>query len=111
MNEDDRESVDWLREVFEKQPPAPRDVVPAEGLTRDDLLRMNEAVGTAATGTIPGKVIVDVDGLPIGVEESRTETTVFGGAVVTSADLERNGLTADDVPHLTVMDPPRKEQK
>ena len=43
MNDDDAER-EFVRELFSQ--PVPRDVVPPTGLTREDVLRMNEATGT-----------------------------------------------------------------
>lgn len=93
MDEGDEELRAWVRHVFGD--PAPRDVVPGDGLTVQALDRMNAAVGKAGTGTVPGQVVCDPDGLPIGVGPSRTVTGEIGPAVVSSTDLDRLGLSID----------------
>ena len=91
---------DWLNELNRDRPPA--DVVPGEGLTRADLLRMNSTVGKPVTGTVPGEVMLDLDGIPNAVEPARKVTSIFGGAQVTRAQLAAAGLTPHDVPNLHV---------
>lgn len=108
----DDETRDWVRSVFGKNPPPPRDIVPGSGLSREDLLRQNANVGSVVDFHIPGEILEDSDGNPIGMTPSRTEKTIFGGASVTPAQLEAVGLTPDDVPNLDVVEPPRrKDQK
>lgn len=101
----DDENRDFVRRLFATEAP-PADVVPPTPLTpeerREHLLAMNANAGWAEV-TIPGQVIVDPDGVPTGVEPSRTET-VHRGAAVTRSELERAGLTAQDVPNLTIID-------
>jgi len=81
----------------------PRDIVPGSGLTREDLRRMNDATGKPCTGTIPGQVICDVDGVPIGVEPSREVASIFGGVVITRADAERLNVTPDEFPNVRIL--------
>lgn len=85
----------------------PADIVPGRGLTRDDLLAQDAAAGTWAEVTIPGEVVLSPEtGLPIGFGEPTTETVYRGGSMVTHTQLAAAGLTPDDVPNLTVIDPP-----
>lgn len=111
MTDDDMNA--WrteVREMFARAREVPRDVVPGPGPTRDDLVRWNATVGQVVTGTIPGRLIEDVDGMPLGVEPSREITSIFGGASVTTAQLDAAGLTPDDVPNLDVIDPPNLKE-
>lgn len=106
------DELDWLRNAIDRAESAPPDVVPPTGLTREDLLRMNDNTGTWTEVHTPGEVICDADGIPIGMTAGETNTVYFGGATVTPAQLEAVGLTPDDVPNLDVVDPPkRKDQK
>lgn len=109
---DERDQLAWLREALDRAEPAPPDVVPGAGPTRESWLRMNDAVGTWTEVHTPGEVICDADGIPIGMTAGEVNTVYFGGATVTPAQLEAVGLTPDDVPNLNVVDPPkRKDQK
>lgn len=106
---DDEKSA-FVRALLDREDRPPRDVVPpGPGPSRETLLAMNDAVGTVVEQVIPGEVLVDLDGVPVAVEPSRTETSVFGGATVTRADLDRAGLTEADVPCLTVYRPKEKK--
>lgn len=95
---------DFLGDLFGDPPP--RDTVPPTSITLDDLQRMNDMVGKPVTVTIPGKVITDVDGVPIGVTESRTEPGGMFVAIVSRREIAALGLTPEDVqrdfPNLTV---------
>lgn len=100
----------WLRSIFGDPPP--RDIVPGPGLTRDDVLRMNAMTGKPVTATYPGDVITDVDGIPIGVQPSRTEEITFGGVALTRRQLADLDLTPEDVPNVHVLpDPTEGESK
>lgn len=94
----------------------PEDIVPRPERTRaekrEHLLALNDAAGTVGTFTHPPRVHFDVDGLPNGIEPPVTEPTWIGSAVIARHELEAAGLTEDDVPKLTVVDPPTtsKEQ-
>lgn len=109
----DDETREFLTHLFEAADSVPEDVVPPTQLTRDErrehLLLMNRIADTYAEITIPGEVILDIDGLPVGVEAARTETVMRGGAVISTRDLELAGLTAEDVPNLCVVAPFRGE--
>lgn len=106
----DDETRAWLRRLFDDRDHPPADVVPARRLTpaerREHYLHLNGIAGTWAEVTIPGEVILDADGWPVGFEAPRTET-VHRDAAVTVAELEVVGLTPEDVPNLTVWEPPR----
>lgn len=111
MTEDNPgEDHDYLRRLFADPPPP--DVVPGEGLTREDLRRMNDATGTVTTGTLAGEVVCDVDGIPTGVGESQTFRTYFGGVVITQSDADRLGYTPEEFPNIRVLpDPTIRQEK
>lgn len=98
----------FLRRLFTeaREVTIPADVVPYPELTRaerrEHLLTLNECADTWTEVTLPGEVVLDVDGIPIGVSAPRTECVYRAGSVITERDLERAGLTADDVPKLTI---------
>ncbi|KUI37595.1 hypothetical protein AU195_18275 [Mycobacterium sp. IS-1496] len=102
-DEQDDQMREWAREVFGSAERPPQDIVPTPGLTRKALERQSAATGKPCTGTIPGKVICDPDGIPIGVEESRTVTGIFGGTVITEAEAERLGIAPDELPGITIV--------
>lgn len=110
----DDETREFLRRLFDSSDRPPEDVVPHERATpaemREHYLRMNAIAGTWVEVTIPGDVILDPDGVPIGVGESRTELTYHGGAVVMRYQLEDVGLTPEDVPNLSILDHPRRSR-
>lgn len=96
------------RELF-KDPPPPRDTVPGAGVTLADILAAdalmaNDAAGVV--GAVPGEVILDEDGSPVGVAPSTPTVGEFGGRVITPADVERLGIDPADHPSiLAVWDP------
>lgn len=101
----------FLRRLFDApRQTVPADVVPQREPNRDErrehLLTLNANADTWAEMTVPGDVILDVDGMPIGVSAPRTEGVYRAASVITERDLERAGLTADAVPNLTVVPTP-----
>ncbi|BBZ63422.1 hypothetical protein [Mycolicibacterium monacense] len=108
-NEQDDETRDWVRQVFSTAERTPQDVVPTPGLTREALERQSAAAGKPCSGTIPGKVICDPDGIPIGVEEARTVTGIFGGTVITEAEAERLGIAPGELPGITIIPTTKKD--
>ena len=82
----------------------PKDVVPPAPLTREQLLRVNDAVGTAVHVSEPGEVLTDTDGVPIGVGPTVTSSATLGSWPVYRDQLDAAGLTPDDVPNLTIID-------
>lgn len=102
-DEQDDEMRDWVRQVFGTAERTPPDIVPTPGLTREALERQSAAAGKPCSGTIPGKVICDPNGIPIGVEESRTVTGIFGGTVITEAEAERLGIEPGELPGITII--------
>lgn len=105
----DDETRAFLRHLFDEQDPVPRDIVPGTGPDRETLLRQNEMVGTWNEVTTPGDVLLDPEGVPIGVGPPTTERVFFGGLVITAAELARVGLTPAHVPNLTVTDRPKRK--
>lgn len=101
MSDDMEDTRAFVRHLF-GGPHPPRDIVPGEGLTRDALLEQNAAAGTTRTVFIPGTVMEDVDGAPIGMTEGRYETVIVGASVVTEAQVTAAGLTSDDLPNLHI---------
>lgn len=106
--EPDDEIRAFLRRLFADTDAPPVDVVPGTGPTRDDYLRWNAAVGTTSAVTTYGDPIEDIDGVPAAVPEPTTTAVTFGGVGVTVAELERVGLTSDNVPKLTII-PTRRD--
>lgn len=51
---------------------APKDVVPRRDPDPAVIERLRKAHGETVTVTVPGEVILDVDGIPAGVTESTT---------------------------------------
>ena len=81
----------------------PKDVVPAAPLTREQILHLNQMIGTAVNVSEPGEILTDTDGVPIGVGPTVTSSATLGSWTVTQADLDAAGLTAD-APRLTIID-------
>lgn len=107
-NNDD-EMREFVRNLFDSTDSPPRDIVPGSGPTRDDYLRWNDMADTIVEVTVPGEVLLDADGIPNGMTPATTQTVYAAGVVVSTAELERCGLTHDDVPNLRVLDPPDKQ--
>lgn len=83
--------------------PAPRDVVPRPGLTRETVLAFNEAAGKPVSVTEPGEVVEDVDGIPSHVG-APTETSAFlGRLTITRSQLADLGLTPEEVPNVRII--------
>ena len=97
-----------VRRLFYRATPPDR--VRGPGLTREALLRMNDAVDQFVTVSTSGELLEDVDGRPLGVGPTRVENGIFGGVTVTRADLDRLGLTAEEVPNVRVIDAPNQEE-
>lgn len=109
----DDETRAFLRHLFDRSDDTPpQDVVPTGKATpaemREHYLHMNEIAGTWVKITIPGEVLLDPDGMPIGVGPSRVENAYHGGAGVMRYQLEDVGLTPKDVPKLHIIDAPRR---
>ncbi|WP_460358984.1 hypothetical protein [Mycobacterium sp. ZZG] len=84
---------------------APRDVVPPAPLTREQIVELNDTVGTTVTFSVPGEVIPDSDGFPAGMTPNETYTVPLTTHLQVFRDqLDAAGLTADDVPNLTIID-------
>lgn len=111
MNDDDDTEIrDYVRALFGTGNRPPADVVASTGLTREDLERQSANYGKPVTGTIPGEVITDPDGIPIAVTQSRTVTTISGGTIITAAQAEQFGIEPDDLPGITIIPSTRDNQ-
>ncbi|OBA87127.1 hypothetical protein A5642_20545 [Mycolicibacterium mucogenicum] len=73
-----------------------------------DIAAMLDNALPEATGTIPGELITDPDGNPLGVGPSRTVTTSFGGTFITAAQADQFGITPGELPGIHIID--SKEQ-
>lgn len=85
----------------------PEDIVPPDGprgLTREALIQQNNAVGTVGEYEIPGEVLLDPDGVPVGVGPSSVGRTYIGATFVTRAQLEALGLTEEEVPNVKIVE-------
>lgn len=108
---DDEIGREFVRHLFDSTDSPPRDIVPGSGPTREDYLRFNDMADTIVEVTMPGEVICDVDGTPNGMTPATTQNVYSAGAVVTTAELAKVGLTPTDVPNLRVLDPPTKQEQ
>ncbi len=84
--------------------PAPRDVVPRRGLTREDVQRMNDNAGKPVTYTLPGELYEDAFGGPLAVGEPETGTAIFAGSAISKAEADRLGLTQEEIPRVHIID-------
>lgn len=82
----------------------PRDVVPRRGMTREQVMKINAAIGTTCQLEIPGEVTLDVDGIPTAVAPSRTEPHLFAGFAISDRELASLDLTPEDVPNVDVIE-------
>lgn len=84
-------------------------------MTRESLKRLNDLVGRDVDYTTPGEVIEDNDGIPNAVGPSTTTKAYFGGIAIAQADVDRLGLTGDematDYPNVHVIRAPKKKEK
>lgn len=112
----DREEFrEHLRALFSEREQIPADVMPYREATTEErrrhLLTLNATVGTWAEVTIPGEVITNPDGVPIGMTPVRTEIVYRGGGAFTREHLARAGLTPEDVPNLIVLKSPSRTNR
>lgn len=82
----------------------PRDIVPGRKLTREQVLKINAAIGTTCQLEIPGEVTLDMDGIPIAVGPSRSEPHMFAGFIITERELADLDLSPEQVPHIRVIE-------
>ena len=73
---------------------------------RDLYLKLNDEAAKRATITMnePGEPVSDVNGTPSHVTQGKTASGVFAGATFTRREIEAAGLTAEDLPNLTIID-------
>lgn len=105
-------SDDYLRDPFGTPP---TDVATTKRqMTRESLKRLNDLVGADVDYTTPGEVIEDNDGIPNAVGPSTTTKAYFGGVAIAQTDVDRLGLTAEelatDYPNITVIQAPNKQE-
>ncbi|MFE5340720.1 hypothetical protein ACFQ80_10880 [Isoptericola sp. NPDC056578] len=83
----------------------PPDAVPARPLTRDDLLDLNARVGHVVTVSQPGAVMLDPDGMPVGVEPSTSwAPEPMERPSFTLAEVRAAGVTPGEIPNIDVVD-------
>lgn len=107
MDDDEREA---MRALFATTAQPPRDVVPTAGLTREDLERQSANYMQPVEGTIPGEVITDPDGVPIGVIESRTVHAIFAGTAITTTEARRLGIAPGELPGVHIINTKENDQ-
>lgn len=83
--------------------PVPPDVLPPKGMTADTIRALNRAQHQTISITVPGDVLTDPEGLPVGMTEPRTVTGTLA-ARISGADIDRSGLTREDVPNVRITD-------
>lgn len=81
---------------------APEDIVPRAGLDRETILKLNTIALQHATYHVPGELLEDVDGLPLGVGPSTTEPVTIARPVITRTELENAGLTEEEIPNIRI---------
>src|SRR5699024_5272452 len=89
-----------VRSVFAPDP-TPTDVVdrePGPGITLETLRAQDDAAGTWAMITQPGEVILDIDGVPTGVQPGEQVPVERSGPVISAADAQRLGIDPADYP-------------
>jgi hypothetical protein len=95
---------DFVRALFASAERPPADIVPTAGLTREALERQSAAYGKPCTGTIPGEILTDPDGYPLGVAESRSVSGIFGGVGITATEAERLGIKPGELPGVFIIE-------
>ena len=73
---------------------------------RELYLLFNNAAGKRSelTMTDPGEPVSDVNGAPSHVTQGKTSSGIFAGSRFTRREIEAVGLTAEDLPNLTIID-------
>ena len=77
-------------------------------MKREDYIAQNAAVGTWYRPQ--PEFLEDVDGMPLGISLNTCEFGYNGGTIVTRAELAAVGLTPEDVPNLTIIEPRTTEK-
>lgn len=83
--------------------PVPPDIVPRNPVTAAAIRLLDTAQHQPVTITIPGDVLTDPEGVPVGMTEPRTVTGLLA-ARVARADITRTGLTEEEVPNVRITD-------
>ena len=107
---DRQEFREYARALFANVECPPRDVVPPTGLTREALERQSAAYLKPCISTIPGEVICDTDGYPIGVTESRSVSAIFAGTAISKVDADRLGIAAGELPGIHIIETRNTEE-
>lgn len=109
---DDDETRDFLRHLFgDPADRPPRDVIAMTGgLTRADLERQSANYGKRCQGVIPGEIIEGLDGDIIGMTESRSVASTYGGTFITKSQAEQFGIAEGDLPGIFIIDNPTTEE-
>jgi len=102
---DDPEEFDanHMRDAITQRHRPPRDIVHGAGLTRADVLALNDAAGTHTDVLHPGQMTFDSDGTPTGMTPSRTTSDSIAAAIIPRAVLDRLGLTPQEVPNVHIV--------
>lgn len=82
----------------------PVDIEPRKPLTREDILDLDAAAGTTTTIRHPGQMILDPDGLPVGMTASHTTHDTIAPPILRRTVLDQAGLTPEEVPNVRIID-------
>ena len=91
--------------------PAPADLVPGHGLTRESLDRMAAAAGRMTTVTSPGEVIEGSDGVPAAVGPPTERQAWLSHITISRTEAEALGITEETHPRVRVSDVPPTNQE
>lgn len=82
----------------------PNDIVPRRSMNADELRELDAFIGREVEVTMPGEVIADRDGIPAWMTQPTTSSAFLSGATLTAAEVRAAGLTAADIPNITIID-------
>ena len=95
--------INRLGDAVRQRHRPPRDIIRGPGLTRADVLALNDAAGTHTDVLHPGQMTFDSDGTLTGMTPSRTTSDSIAAAMIPRAVLDRLGLTPEEVPNVHVV--------
>ncbi|MGD7707250.1 hypothetical protein [Microlunatus sp. Y2014] len=76
---------------------------PKRGLTREALAIMNAAAGKPVEYSVPGELLEDVDGQPLGVGPTEVGTAILGRPIISQAEADRLGVTQEEFPNVHII--------